>query len=172
MNNLKPEMVEKLVEGLRTNTRFSEELKNLLRDENKALKDMAAQDLFGISREKDRLLTKIKYVDDILKGVILEVVVAEEDDSEMAAPTLTAVLPLLAESERQIVGQYRQNLRELRQEIRTQTLINRRATLDTLSCLNEAVSLLTGPEAQLPDTYGAAGCRPRNVQPSLISREV
>ncbi len=170
MNNLEPEMVEKLVEGLRTNARFSEELKNLLGDENKALKVMATQELFRISREKDGLLTKIQYVDDILKGVIEEALSVEED--EMTAPTLAAILPLLAESERQIVGQYRQNLRELRQEIRTQTLINQRATLDTLSCLNEAVNLLTGPGAQAPVTYGAAGCRPRNVHPSLISREV
>ncbi len=171
MNNLKPEIVEKLVEGLRTNARFSEELKNLLRDENKALKEMAAQELFRISREKNSLLTKIQYVDDILKGVIEEAVAAEEDD-QPAALTLAAILPLLAESERQIVEQYRQNLREVRQEIKTQTLINRRATLDTLSCLNEAVNLLTGPGAQVSATYGAAGFRRRSVQPSLISREV
>lgn len=170
MNNLKPEMVEKLIEGLRTNARFSEELKNLLGDENKALKVMAAQDLFRISREKEGLLTKIQYVDDILRGVIEEALSVEEN--EMTAPTLAAILPLLAESERQVVGQYRHNLRELRQDIRTQTLINQRATMDTLSCLNEAVSLLTGPGAQAPVTYGAGGCRPRNVRPSLISREV
>ncbi len=171
MNNLKAEMVEKLVEGLRTNTRLSEDLKNLLRAENKALKTMAAQELFRLSKEKESLLTKIQYVDDVLKGVIEEAVAAEEDDKP-AAPTLAAILPLLAESERQIVKQYRQNLRELRQEIRTQTLINRRATLDTLSCLNEAVNLLTAHGDQAPATYGAVGFGRRSVQPSLISREV
>jgi flagellar biosynthesis/type III secretory pathway chaperone len=171
MNNLKPEIVEKLIEGLRTNARFSEELKNLLRDENKALKVMAAQELFRLSKEKESLLTKIQYVDDILKGVIEEAVAAAEEDKP-AVLTLAVILPLLAESERRIVEQYRQNLRELRQEIRTQTLINRRATLDTLSCLNEAVNLLTSPGAQAPATYGAAGFRRSSVQPSLISREV
>ncbi|MFW8601118.1 flagellar export chaperone FlgN [Desulfobacterota bacterium M19] len=171
MNNLKPEIVEKLVEGLRTNARFSEELKNLLRDENKALKVMAAQELFRLSKEKDSLLIKIQYVDDILKGVIEEVVAAAKDNKP-AALTLTVILPLLTETDRQVVEQYRQNLRELRREIRTQTLINQRATLDTLSCLNEAVNLLTGPGAQAPVTYGAAGFRPRSAQPSLISREV
>ncbi|HFQ80794.1 MAG TPA: hypothetical protein ENK33_05400 [Desulfobacterales bacterium] len=170
MKKLKPEIVEKLIEGLRTNARFSEELNSLLRDENKALKAMAAQELFRLSKEKESLLTRIQYVDDILKGVIEEAVAAEDDKPPVS--TLAAILPLLADSECRIVEQYRQNLRELRLEIQTQTLINRRATMDTLSCLNEAVSLLTGPEASAPATYGAAGFRRSSVQPSLISREV
>ena len=143
-----------VVEGLNVSLKLSQDLFLLLADENAALRAMATQELFRISRQKMSLLARLNYVDEVLGRLLPE---ATEASSER----------------RQLIGQYQRRLNQVRRAIQDQNLINKRLTEDTLGYLNDAISLLTRP-AREESVYRAPGRTPgRNLTlPSVISRAV
>lgn len=151
---------QEILEGLAINLNLSQELLTTLEEENTALRAMDTQGLFRISRHKDTLLAKLHYLDDSLRNSL-----AEEGKTQRASdPT----------SERmRMIGQYKEKIRSLRQEIQTRNWINKRFTEDTLSYLSDAIALITRP-VQAENTYRIPGrslARGKNM-PSFISREV
>ncbi len=154
--------IEDLIEDLRVNMKLSEEILNVLGEENKALRGMATQDLFRLSKLKTNLLAKVNYLDQALK-----------DRGLSTAKPLSMLSENLPKEQATIIKQYCQSIKQLRREIQTQNLINKRFTHDTLACLNEAISLITRP-APTGLSYGTirGGKQYNSNQPSLISKEV
>ncbi|MDA8419091.1 MAG: flagellar export chaperone FlgN [Desulfobacteraceae bacterium] len=141
-----------VVEGLGVSLKLSQDLFLLLADENAALRAMATQELFRISRQKMSLLARLNYLDEVLGQL----------------------LPAASSSERErLIGQYKRRIREVRAAIQDQNLINKRLTEDTLGYLNDAIALITRP-AREESVYRAPGrLLGRNLTlPSVISRAV
>ncbi len=173
MDTVNATLVEDLVEDLRVNMKLSQEILDILRGENKALRGMATQELFRLSKQKSGLLAKVNYLDDSLRAAINQL---QNGDAELNRGTplplsrLSAGLPA---EQAGIVKQYCRGIKQLRLEIQSQNLINRHFTHDTLACLNEAISLISQPEPRW-GSYGSIGRgRGRSISaPSLISKEV
>jgi len=174
LDTIKTMPVDDLVEDLRVNMRLSQEILDILREENKALRGMATQELFRLSKQKAALLAKVNYLDDSLRDSIDKL---RNDD---AAPTnrdtplyLSRLSADLPEEQASIVKQYCRGIKRLRLEIQSQNLINRRFTHDTLACLNEAISLISQPEPKWGSYGGIEHGGRRSISlPSLISKEV
>lgn len=148
-----PEMIE----GLALNLKLSQELLAALHEESIALRAMDTQGLFRLSRHKDTLLAKIHYLDDSLQCSL-----------PAKAPATAALTP----EQTRLVGQYKQKISGLRQEILARNLINKRFTEDTLGLLHEAITLITRPP-EADNTYhirGRSQARGRTM-PNFISRE-
>ncbi len=153
---------EDLIEDLRVNLKLSEEILSALSEENKALRGMATQDLFRLSKLKTNLLAKVNYLDQALK-----------DRGLSTANPLSMLSNNLPEEQAAIIKQYCHGIKQLRQDIQTQNLINKRFTHDTLACLNEAISLITRPEPTGLSYGTIRRSKQYNTnQPSLISKEV
>lgn len=148
-----------IVESLATSLRLSEDLLAALHEESTALRTQDTQGLFRISRHKETLLTKIHYLDDALKKAWGA---SGQDHTKINVPP----------EELRLIGQYQERINATRQEIKTRNTVNKRFTEDTLSCLGEAIALLTRPP-QNENTYripGRSQTRGRTL-PSCISCE-
>ena len=175
----KQTLQQDLIEGLRVNTKLSQDVLQTLKEENKALRGMETQELFRLAKHKSNLLAKIQYLDKSLKNTIQSLLDDETSTSQDQISTDQAVLPLsrltplLPKEKAATVNQYIRNLHQLRQEIQTQNSINKRFTHDTLSCLDDAISLITKSVAD-KNNYGIPGltANHRHNRPSLISKKV
>jgi len=176
----KQTLQQDLLEGLRISAKLSQDLLQTLKEENKALRGMATQELFRLAKQKNNLLVKIQYLDESLKNTT-QGLLSDDDkatapdrtDSVQGALPLSRLETLLPEEKAETVKQYRRNLHRLRQEIHTQNLINRRFTHDTLACLNDAINLITRP-VETNNNYSMPGMTDhhRANNPSLISKKV
>ncbi len=164
---------EDLVEDLGINMKLSQEIVDILREENKALRVMATQDLLRISKQKENLLIKVHYLDQNLQEATNKLQISGIGQSPQAPMPLSKVIAHLPNEQGTVIKQYCHNIKQLRLEIQAQNLINKRFTHDTLTCLNEAISLITKPAPQ-GGSYGAIhrGKQYNANQPSLISKEV
>ncbi|MBA3014477.1 MAG: flagellar protein FlgN [Proteobacteria bacterium] len=147
------------VEELALNLSLSENLLATLNEERLALKAMDTQGLFRLCRHKDTLLAKIHYLDNSLQKAWTT---QNSDHAEANIPP----------EELRLIAQYKERINETRQQIKTSNTVNKRFTEDTLSCLSEAIALLTRP-AQPEHTYhipGRSQARGRTL-PSCISCE-
>jgi flagellar biosynthesis/type III secretory pathway chaperone len=164
---------EDLSEDLRVNMKLSQEIVDILQEENKALRVMATQDLLRISKQKENLLTKVHYLDRNLQEATHKIQEDNPEHSPQKSAPLSEVIAQLPAEQADIIRQYCHNIKQLRLEIQTQNLINKRFTHDTLTCLNEAISLITRPATQ-GGSYGAIqrGKGYTASQPNLISKEV
>jgi len=164
---------EDLVEDLGVNMKLSQEIVDILQEENKALRVMATQDLLRISKQKENLLIKVHYLDQNLQETSNELQSSGTGQSPQTPASLAKVIAHLPSEQASVIKQYCRSIKELRLEIQTQNLINKRFTHDTLTCLNEAISLITKPAPQ-GGAYGTIhrGKQYNANQPSLISKEV
>lgn len=148
-----------IVEGLALNLTLSEDLLAALHEEQLALKTMDTQGLFRISRNKETLLAKMHYLDNSLQKTWA---------TQGSDPATTNIPP----EELRLIGQYKERINATRQQIKIRNTINKRFTEDTLSCLGDAIALLTRP-ARDENTYRVPGrslARARTL-PSVISCE-
>jgi len=172
-------LLQDLFEGLRIRTKLSQDILQTLKEENKALRDMATQELFRLVTQKNNLLAKIQYLDESLKNTIKGLLGNDASTTQLQTAsdhttfTLSRLAPLLPKEKADTVKQYSHNLRQLRHEIQTQNFVNHRFTHDTLSCLNDAIKLITGSVAA-NSNYSMPGLATRHqrTNPSLISRKV
>ena len=152
---------QNVIDDLAINFKLSQDLLLALHEESSALRAMDTQGLFRISRHKDTLLTKIQYLDNTV-GLAL----AERGKDEAAS--------VLTPEESRMIGQYKNKINLMRQEIQAKNLINKRFTEDTLGYLRDAIGLFTKP-LQDENTYRVPGrtqARGQKTLPSFISREV
>lgn len=148
-----------IVDSLALNLRLSEDLLAAIHEESTALRSLDTQGLFRISRTKDTLLAKIHYLDDSLQKTW-----TKHDPQQ----TKTTISP----EDLRLIDQYKQRINTTRQEIKSRNTVNKRFTEDTLSCLGEAIALLTRPTPE-NNTYRVPGrSQPRGrTLPSCISCE-
>lgn len=148
-----------IVESLAINLKLSEDLLSAIEEECAALRAMDTQGLFRICRHKETLLAKIHYLDDLLLQSW------KEQEKTQTHETTSS-------EDMRLIGQYKQRINTARQEIKTRNMVNKRFTEDTLSCLGEAIALLTRP-TQGENTYRIPG-RSQNrgrALPNVISCE-
>jgi len=146
-----------IIGSLATSLQLSEDLLAALHEEGTALRAMDTQGLFRISRRKEALLAKIHYLDDAIKHAWTT---HGQGRPGLDTPT----------EEIRHIAQYQQRINSTRQEIQAKNSVNKRFTEDTLSCLSDAIALLTQPP-QNENTYrvpGRSQARPRTL-PSCIS---
>ncbi len=168
--------IKDLIENLRVNMKLSQEIVDTLKEENKALRCMATQDLFRLSKQKGNLLAKVHYLDKALQNMISELQGISSSQDQHDRPTMVTLSNFtinLPKEQAAVINEYCHKIKQLRQDIQAQNLMNKRFTHDTLACLSDAITLITKPAANA-NTYGATRhCRQYNTnQPSLISKEV
>jgi len=158
-NNSKAPAEQEILEGLSTNLNLSRELLATLEEECGALRTMDTQGLFRICRQKETLVAKIQYLDNSLRHTL-----TGAGNAQAAAPP---------PEHTRLIGQYREKIKAMRQEIHSRNMINKRFTEDTLGYLSDAIALITRP-AQADHTYRIPGrSQPRGKSlPSFISRGV
>jgi len=168
----RPDLLDELTNGMRASLKLSQDMLETLSEENRALRGMDTPLLFGITKRKDLLYTRMQAVDAALKDVIGQV----ESSLAGGCPPhgrLDTLLPLLPEEPRAVLSQYREKVRFLREEIVAKNLINRRFTQDTLTCINDAIALFSAPPAPEKALYSTRGrYQKTSCQPAMISREI
>ncbi len=159
----------KFFETLEQEVLLSQDMLAILSEEQKALVNMDMQGLIRLSARKENRLSRIQALD----GLLAEMAGALRPDAREKTVRLAALIPLLNPEEGEKLGQYRQKLTGLREEILSRNQINKHFASDVKHYLNDAIHLITSGIADRP-IYGLNGLsrKPSLNQPSLLSREV
>jgi flagellar biosynthesis/type III secretory pathway chaperone len=159
----------KFFETLEQQVMLSQDMLAILNEEQKALVTMNMQGLIQVSARKENRLSRIQALD----GLLAEMAGTLCPGTPGKTARLSALTPLLDPADGEKLGQYRQKLAGLREEILSRNQINKHFASDVKHYLNDAISLITSGIADRP-IYGLNGLsrKPSLNQPSLLSREV
>lgn len=158
----------KLFDILEQEIRFSEELLQILSEEQTALTAMDLQTLVKISRRKESQLKKIQQYDAALQETASRLTRLPEGK----IVKLADLKPFIAESEAMKLEEYRDKLEALRHDVLDRNHINKQFANDTLGYLGDAISLITGAIRD-QSLYSARGAARYSANgPAMISREV
>lgn len=160
--------IEKIFEILELEIRFSQELLQLINEEQTALTAMDLQTLVKISRRKEAQLKKIQQYDSALQETAMRLTRLPEGKIIKIAD----LKPFIAENDAFKLEDYRDRLEALRQDVLDRNHTNKQFASDTLGYLGDAISLITGAISD-KSLYCARGAsRARVNGPTMISREV
>ena len=159
----------KFYETLEQEVLLSQDMLTILNEEQKSLVSMDMQGLIRLSAKKENRLSRLQALDFLLAEMTGEIL----PEAPGKPAKLSALIPLLNQKEGEKLGQYRQKLTRLREEILSRNQINSHFAADVKTYLNDAITLITSGIANRP-MYGLTGrsMKPSLNQPALLSREV
>ena len=140
----------------------------ILEEEKQALIDMDIPRLISITAKKEYQLKRLTSLDKMARE---KVMVIGNSLGQGKIEKLSSLQALLDENAGATLQRHIRTLAGLREEIRNRNIINRKFTMDTLSYIENGISLITG--GITPDKrYHAGGVSRLSGGPALISREV
>ncbi|MCD6389489.1 MAG: flagellar protein FlgN [Desulfobulbaceae bacterium] len=139
-----------------------------LEEEKQALVDMDIQLLISITAKKEYQLGRLTHLDKLVREKVVEI---SNTLGQGKVEKLSSLLAFFDENDGAILQRHIRTLVGLRGEIRDRNIINRKFTMDTLSYIENGISLITGG-IETDKRYHAGGMSRLSGGPALISREV
>ena len=139
-----------------------------LEEEKQALVDMDIQLLISITAKKEYQLGRLTHLDKLVREKVVEI---SNTLGQGKVETLSSLRAFFDENDGVTLQRHIRTLAGLREEIRDRNIINRKFTMDTLSYIENGISLITGG-IETDKRYHAGGMRRLGGGPALISREV
>lgn len=140
----------------------------MLEEEKQALVDMDMPRLISITAKKEYQLRRLTGLDKMAREKVVEI---GNTLGRKKIEKLSSLHALLGENDGMTLQHHIHTLTGLRDEIRNKNIINRKFTMDTLSYIENGISLITGG-IETDKRYHAGGVSRLGGGPALISREV
>ncbi|MEA3547862.1 MAG: flagellar protein FlgN [Thermodesulfobacteriota bacterium] len=157
-----------LEELLNMQTGYCRGFLRTLEEEKQALVDMDMPRLISITAKKEYQLKRLTHLDKMAREKVAEI---GNTLGQEKIEKLSSLHALLGENDGTTLQLHIHTLAGLREEIRDRNIINRKFTIDTLSYIENGISLITGG-IETDKHYHAGGVSRLSGGPALISREV
>lgn len=160
--------LESLFEILNNEETLSNELLDLLDQEQTALTAVDLKGLISLSQKKHDVAARIQNLDETVQHVAGKIL--PEDERKIVR--LKSLESELSTDEAGKIRGFRERLTRLRQKIQDCNLVNKKFAEDTLGYINDGISLITGAVAEHGMYQSRGGHKKAHNGPVLISREV
>ncbi len=160
--------LDSLFEILGSEENLSNELLNLLDQEQTALTAVDLKGLISLSQKKNKLAVQIHNLDETIQHVAKKML--GEDDRNIVK--LSSLESKVDTAEAGKLKGFRQRLNDLRRKIHDCNMINKKFAEDTLGYINDGISMISGAVAAEGEYQGRVGLNRASNGPVLINREV